>query len=74
MAQKTIKRAGAPAKPKAKAPAKAKSRKAKAKKVANARFVCRDCNSSGKGGYFTAPGEKGTKCPHCGSVNVRLLG
>jgi len=80
MAQKTVKKLKTPAK--AKAPVKAKSPKAtsrkvkakKATKVANARFVCRDCNSSGKGGYFTAAGEKGAKCPHCSSTNVKLLG
>ncbi len=62
------------ARPKAKAPSKAKGRKAKAKKVVFARFVCRDCNSSGKGGYFNADSEKGTKCPYCSSTSVKLLG
>jgi rubrerythrin len=69
MAQKTVKR------PKtAKTPAKPRARKGKKKKVANVRFVCRDCNASGKGGYFTGADEKGMKCPHCGSANVKLLG
>lgn len=68
MAQKTVKRTKTPAK------ARARTRKAKAKKVANVRFVCKDCNSKGKGGYFTAADEKGVKCPHCKSTNVKSLG
>ncbi len=60
--------------PKEKPAAAPRTRKAKAKKVSNARFVCKDCNANDKGGYFTAPNEKGVKCPHCSSTSVKLLG
>ncbi len=57
-----------------KARSKAKRRKAKPKKIILARFVCTDCNSDGKGGYFTAASEKSMKCPYCSSSSVKLLG
>ncbi len=51
-----------------------RTRKPKEKKIVSARFVCKECNAGGKGGYFTAPNEDGVKCPHCSSSGVKLLG